>query len=547
MSQSRREFLGTVAGAAAAVTLGGGAAMAHNEYKRRKFIETLVGAPILGYRPRPTARKFHLDGQHRTRFLWGGKQSSKSYSGVAEVVMAITGLESIHTPGALKKFRPPPQHWRHWCEDLTRVAVNILYPIYRKLIPDDMLSQRGRALPGYSRDNNTLYLTNGSSVQFLSYEMAQMKGETATLDGVAFDEPPPEKLYDSQYLRLIVRGGLMIGAMTLDEKRASHAIGWMDRRIRRYGDGPHVAWWTMPTRENIQALMDEAPTQEAAEAIGRAYADAYRSLTEQERAVVFEGEGGWAIGLVFPTFDEDVHAAYDLHRLGPKEVVELARKGYGVIRAALDPGMDDPTAMIWVYTHGKHPLPSYELAHGDHLVYREYKVRGLNYVQHAARLAYLSEGEPIQGVWADPMMWERDKNGGPVEGRAFLKAFRKLGIPVRKGNRNKRVGHNRLGEWLAPREHPGWPQLRFLKNQCHECVDELYGYAWKPENDRTGKRPDETIDYNDHLVDDLRYWAMSWPERQRQRRRTMPMPRHPVTGVPMPNFVDVRRLAHALR
>lgn len=516
-----------------------------SEFARREFLEALADAPIRAYKPRPTALNFHLDCDHTTRFLFGGKQSTKSYSVTAEIAMATTGLESIHTPGALAKFRPPPQHWRVWCEDLTRVAVNILYPIYRKLIPDDMLSERGRAMPGYSKENNTLYLTNDSSIQFLSYEMAQMKGESATLDGVAFDEPPPQKLYDSQYMRLLVRGGHMIGAMTLDEKRASHAIGWIDRRIRRKGDGPHVAWWTIPTIENIRALMEEAPTEEDAARIWNAYQTAYRSLSEQERAVVFEGKGGWAIGLVFPMFNEDIHASYDL--LAPQEVVTLARKGYGEIRCGLDPGMDDPTAMIWVYTHGKHPLPSYQLAHGDHLVYREYKVRGLNYVQHAARLAYLCEGEPIRGIWADPMLWARDKGGGPVEGKPFLDVFRKLNIPVRRGNRNKRVGHTRIGEWLKAREQPPWPRIRMLKNQCPEAVDEFYGYSWKPENDRTGKRPDETIDYNDHLMDDFRYWGMSWPGAPRKPRRVQPLPRHPITGVPLPNFVDVRRLQDALR
>jgi len=225
----------------------------------------------------------------------------------------------------------------------------------------------------------------------------------------------------------------------------------------------------------------------------------------------------------------------------------LAKKGYGVIRGGLDGGMDHPTAMIWAYTHGKHPLTSLDLAEGDHLIYREYKVRGRNYPQHAAALAYLSRDEPIQAIWGCESLWNRDKNGGPPEGREFFNAFRKLGIAVRHGNRNKRVRHNRLGEWFRVREFPPWPRLRFLKGHTPELVDEVYGYSWKGETARTGKSPDETVDINDDLMDDLGYWAMSFPEPVRRNRQVRSLPCHPVTGVPMSNFVDIRGLRNALR
>lgn len=503
--------------------------------------------PIAYYRPRPTAKLFHLDCDHRTRFLFGGKQATKSFSECSEVSMSTTGIESIHTPGALKKFRPPPVHWRHWCEDLTRVAVGVLYPIYRKLIPPAMLDRRrGRNMPGLNTGTNTLHLTNGSTVQFMSYEMPDMKGESATLDGVAFDEPPPEKLYESQYLRIMIRGGQMIGAMTLDERRASHPIAWIDRRIRRRGDGPHVNWWIVKTEENIRALMEEAPTPVEAQRIWDAFEDAKASMSEEERKIVLEGLGGWAVGLIFPGFDEAVQAAYD--KLGPDDVVNLARKGYGIIRCGLDAGLDDPTAMLWIYTHGQHALGSLDLAEGDHLVYREYKVRGMRYDQHAARLAYLSKDDPIQGLWASPDLWNRDKNGGPVEGHSFFKAFKAVGIPVRKGSKHKRVRNGRLGEWLKVRPHPPWPRLRFLKGKCPEAVDEWYGFSWKPEHKRTGKRPDEAQDTNDHLIECAGYWAMSFPEtRRRAPMRVQALPRHPITNMPMANYVDLRTLTDALR
>jgi len=238
------------------------------DYARAELAAEIEANPLAFYKPRPTLKQFHMDLKHKTRFIFGGKQAGKTVGECGEVSMSVTGIESVHTPGALSKFRPPPQHWRHWCEDLTRVAKGVLLPVYLKYIPHEMLdTRRGQGIPGFNVQDGTLYLTNGSTVQFLSYEMAAMKGESVTLDGVAFDEPPPESLYESQYLRILVRGGHMIGAMTLDERRASSNIRWIDKRIRRRQDGPHVNWFRLSTLENINALIAEAPTAADADRI----------------------------------------------------------------------------------------------------------------------------------------------------------------------------------------------------------------------------------------------------------------------------------------
>jgi hypothetical protein len=100
---------------------------------------------------------------------------------------------------------------------------------------------------------------------------------------------------------------------------------------------------------------------------------------------------------------------------------------------------------------------------------------------------------------------------------------------------------------MRVRPYPPWPRLRFLKNKCQENVDECYGYSFKPEQRRTGKRPDEAQDTNDHLIECLGYWAMSFPETRRHaQRRVQTLPCHEITGVPMANYVDLGTLVRAI-
>ena len=510
-----------------------------------KLAQQVRDYPILFYKPRPTPLKFHMDCKHTARFLFGGKQSSKTYSTEAEVAMPMTGIESIHTPGALRKFHKPPFRVRIWVEDLKRVTEGVILPILWQLIPPSMLdTSRGRNR-GYSSDKGTFYLTNGSWAQFLSYEMKAMKGESATVDMVVFDEPPPEHLYESQYHRILARGGHMIGAMTLDERRARHNIRWIDRRVRRRADGPHIMSWRVTTIENVKAMIEEAATPEEAERIRQGFENICRTLSAEEQAVSLEGLGGWLSGLVFPDFNEEVNAGYD--KLGPEDFVALARKGYGFIRCGLDAGMDCPTAMSWWYTN-RVPIPSLDLAEGDHVCFREYKVRGLRYPQHAERLAGLCKGMPIQGIWADTSLWNRDKNGGPPEGRAFFVAFKSI-CPIRRGNKNKRIGHNRLGQWLAPRPtYPEWPRMRFLAGRSKEHVNEYFMYSWAPPNRRTGQSPDETVDVDDDLIDGNRYWALGFPgvPELRKKGAVFALGRSPTTAVPVSTLVSVERALHAL-
>lgn len=489
--------------------------------------------PIAYYEPRPSVVPFHADCEHTVRFVSGGKQSTKTYSNVAEDSMALTGIESIHCPGALKKFHPPPWHSRHWCEDLVKAGMGVLLPIYQKLLPPELLVKRpGQRIPGFFRDSWKLELTNGSTVQFMSYGMDPMKGESATLDGIIYDEPPPESLYVRQYMRILARGGLMWGGMTLDERVAVGRVRWIERRIRRQGDGPHVICYQASTLENVLAMAEERGGEEEVEKVQRRIDDAKRVMTEDDFSVNFLG-GVYLRRLVYPEFRPEIHAAYDL--ASPEELVGLAQRGHGEIWCGLDYGMRDPTAVVWWYFNVT-PEPSLELAEGDIIQFREYKRGNTKLHAHIAALKLLSRGEPIRGWAAAPDLWNEDSQGRATDAATMIEA----GItPLMKGSKNKVAGLQTVAKLLEvpPKgSYPQWPRLRICKNKCPETVEEYLGYSVVPENERTGKGGDKTVDVNDHLMDASRYLAVGRPVTMRVRQ-PMPSPVDPMTGIPLSVFV----------
>ena len=448
--------------------------------------------PIRYYDPRPTARLFHED-LHKCRILFGANKSGKSYASVAEAVMALTGMNSFYVKGA-DKFKPPPFKLRCWCVDLKHAAEDVLLPLFQKLTPPRMIDQsRGRG--GYNSTKATFFLKNGSEVQFMGYTMESNAGEGVAADAIMLDEPPPERVYNSQWARLLTTRGRMWGAMTPWELCVPWSIAWLHRRIWRRRDGDMVERWRVPIEENAECIDPDVLKM------------MHQTYSPEERRARLEGHFGRLAGMVYAEFKEDVHAAYD--KLTPEELIELARKGHGTIWGGFDYGQRDPTAVIWAYVN-RVPLLNCDLAEKDIILFREYKQANRTVQENIAAVRAMTQGVPVLGYFADPSMWKQDPHGGLTIAGDFIAA----GVPLYEGNNCKAVGWNEVHKLLrVPPEgsYPSWPRLRMCKGMLPQLEDEILGYCWKPESDRMGVHGDKDMDVNDHLVDSLRYLAVGQP------------------------------------
>lgn len=483
--------------------------------------------PIAYFVPRPYAVPFMLD-DHMVVFAFGGKRSAKTWHVTAKNVVAMTGIDIVACPGVAKLFHPPPVFVRHWTPKLTD-AEELILPLYLKWIPPDLLDVK-RGKNGFNVANHSLYLRNGSLMQFRSYEQDDIKGESFECYIVSYDEPPKEKIYESQYARIVTVGGYMYGAMTLDERRTSYPIQWIDRRIRRKGDGDHVAYHHFKTDQNIAAIAQEKGGRE-----GQRVRDAFTawtsSVSEEERMVVIEGFGGWLSGLVYKEFDERIHASYA--KATVEELVTLANEGHGHIRCGLDYGLNHPTACIWDYVN-HYPIPDLDLAEGDVIQFAEYKEPGRTVDQNVLAIQARSRGMKVQAFYADPAMWTRNPRGGLTIAGTFIKA----GLRLVQGANSKDVGWDAVHKLLAvppPGSACPWPKLRLMKGRNRKTCDEFLAYQWKPESERSPSGSDKDVDRDDDLMDARRYVATTG--------RPLPamVPRHriamdPTTGVPLNLF-----------
>lgn len=196
----------------------------------RQRLETIVNQNRLArYRPYPKQAEFHaLGATKRERMLSAGNQLGKTLSASAEVAMHLTGNYPAVWVG--KRFT----RGNHWLAgsvsgDLTRKGVQ------RLLFGRDPRMEAGTGMvPGdrilslkWSRHFSDLIDTarirfidadgkpSISTISLKTYEQGREKWQADTVDGVWFDEEPPEDIYTEGLTRTNVALGPVIVTCTL--------------------------------------------------------------------------------------------------------------------------------------------------------------------------------------------------------------------------------------------------------------------------------------------------------------------------------------------
>lgn len=174
------------------------------------------------YRPYTKQEQFHAAGaKYRERLLRAGNQLGKTYSGAAELAMHLTGRYPDWWTG---RVWDRPVTW--WAGGKDSISVR------------DSLGQLLLGLPGDrgtgqipqdtiidispSRgisdgvDSVTVRHTSGgqSRLVFKTYDQGRERWQAATLDGVWFDEEPPEEIYMEGLTRTNATGGMTFMTFT---------------------------------------------------------------------------------------------------------------------------------------------------------------------------------------------------------------------------------------------------------------------------------------------------------------------------------------------
>lgn len=176
----------------------------------------------------------------------------------------------------------------------------------------------GRNGQGY----NAIYRAQDWTMEVMTYDQLPSQHEGANLGLVLFNEPPPQNLWTPNISRLRAGGFAVVGMTPLTE------AGWFfDEVVPRHED--FIVYADVETAcidHGIRGHLEHAQ-------IVRMISE----YSEDEREARIEGKAMYLKGLIFKSFNPQVHMLRDTVQVGPGATI------YQVV----DPHADKPFACIW--------------------------------------------------------------------------------------------------------------------------------------------------------------------------------------------------------
>lgn len=298
-------------------------AMLMEEKARRRSLSKLAD-----YKPYAKQSEFHRAGaEFRERLLMASNQTGKTFGAAFEVAMHLTGLYPDDWDG---RRYDRANHWLAGSEsgELTRRGVQRLLlgrdvetALGTGAIPGDKIigtPTKARGIPGLIDTVKVRHVTGGvSTISLKSYDQGRSKWQADTVDGVWFDEEPPEDVYFEGLTRTNTTMGAVMTTFT-PLKGVSKVVA---RFIIDKPAGTTVITMTIDDAEHY------TPEQRA---------QIIASYPPHEREARARGVPSMGSGLIFPVQEELIKIeAFPLPAHWPR-------------LCAMDFGWDHPAAFVWI-------------------------------------------------------------------------------------------------------------------------------------------------------------------------------------------------------
>lgn len=301
----------------------------------RNKARRLSRTKLIRYKPYSKQTDFHKAGAtYRERLFMAGNQLGKTLAGAAEVSMHLTGQYPDWWNG--KRFDKPTV-WLAGSEsyELTRDGVQRLLvgpPGVEEewgtgFIPADCLGETHRraGVPNAIESASIKHVSGGTStILFKAYEQGRGKWQANTVDGVWFDEEPPEDVYFEGITRTNATRGIILVTFT-PLKGMSSVVA---RYVMEDSADRNVTTMTIDDAEHYSP-------EERARIIA--------SYPPHEREARTKGIPSLGSGRVFPVPEEDIVCEpFDIPRTWPR--IGGMDFGYdhpfGAVKAAWDRDSD---------------------------------------------------------------------------------------------------------------------------------------------------------------------------------------------------------------
>jgi phage terminase large subunit-like protein len=443
----------------------------------RGLQQVAIAPGIDAYKPHASQEKFHRSTAKGKLYI-GGNRSGKTVGGGTEAVMRLTGKHRYRSDLPIGVVRG-----RMVTVDIEEGIKKIAIPEILKWMPSRYL-QDGSWDKSYDKQSRTLTLTNGSSLEFMSYEQAVEKFAGTSRHFVWFDEEPPKEIFSECMMRLVDTDGDWWITMT-----PLIVMSWTKDEIYD------------PVKDNQRddVYVLEVNTEENPHinigALDRLTVGLSESEKQARRAGTYISHTGRIYG---PTCFSSDYAKEG------GNVIEDALRYHDIWRTLLqyehfamwDHGLNNPTAILFACYDTEGRIFVYDELYINDMVIRQYANIFLNRVKEL--------GIDLQYIVGDPAI----QNRLPNSGTSIQTEYAECGINIALGNNDVRAGITRVQGRFAKR-------MLFISERCTNTLRERENYRWdryassKIEARRNAR--DQPLKRNDHAMDALRYGVCSRP------------------------------------
>lgn len=443
----------------------------------RLLRETAQFPGIQNYVPHSSQQQFHQSLAKEKLYI-GGNRSGKTVAAVAEACMWLSGEHPYRND-----IPNPPIRGRCVAVDIEDGIKKIALPEFQRWIPRKLL-KNGSWDDSYDKQSRTLTLTNGSFIEFMSYEQEMEKFAGTSRHFVMFDEEPPEEIYNECLMRLVdTDGSYWISMTPLIE------LTWVENRI--------FAPWQKGD-ESIFVL--EVNTSENPHVKSEAVDRLTRGLDEDEKATRKTGKFLTRTGLIYGEafspryYDANGNVIPDILGANFKRFTQ----GWGHF-VCMDHGLVNPTVFLFCCFNETGKIVVYDELYISGKEDRLVRDNAKKYKERVERL----EVHPLYCV-GDPSISRRD----PVNGTSVQSEYAEHGIGVALGNNDVSAGIARIQNRFKSRN-------LFISERCTWTLAEISKYRWdryatsKLANRRNKK--ELPLKKDDHCMDALRYGVVSRP------------------------------------
>ena len=433
---------------------------------------------IHGYVPHEKQCIFHKYDKYGRLYI-GGNRSGKTYSSVVEDIWWLLGTHPyLITP-------EPPVRGRVVCVDFIEGLEQIILPLFKSLLPSSALID-GSWEKSYSKSLRLLTLSNGSTVEFMSYEQDTEKFAGTSRHFIHFDEEPPMHIWQECLARLVDTDGNWWISMTPVE-----GLTWTFEKIYKPGtDNPEGNIGI------VEADMQDNPH------ISKEAAEQYLStLDEDDRKAREHGKYVQLGGLVYKKFSKKLHVVES--RIPPKDWTWYC---------SLDHGYNNPTAVLW---HAVSPL-NYVLTFSEWYE-REKTLDEVAAAIHLRNSELIKLGGKLPDYYvADPAIAQRSAHNGTsiqteyaIRGIGFLLGVNDVQVGIAKIQNYLRISKD-----LTEATGAETPFYQITEN-CANYIAEMQKLRWKTFASKKmvfNNNPQEQVHKkDDHACDSARYFFSFLP------------------------------------